>query len=105
MNDKPPNLSDIHDLKEGEMPPQNLRDFLNSIAYALDEILNGKGVVQNKSMRKNGFVLLTFPYEDDSGRCNYISNGARREDIMRMFRMQIETFEQQIEAEKGNGKG
>jgi hypothetical protein len=98
-------LSKIHDLKEGEQPPQNLREFLNSIAYALDEILNGKGVVQNKEMRKNGFVLLTFPYNDNSGRCNYISNGAAREDIVRMFKMQIDIFEKQIEAEKGNGQG
>jgi hypothetical protein len=98
-------LSKIHDLEPDEKPPENLRDFLNSIAYALDEILNGKGVVQNKSMRKNGFVLLTFPYGDDSGRCNYISNGAAREDIVRMFKTQIGIFEKQIEEEKGNGKG
>lgn len=104
MTDKAKDIP-LHDLAPGEKPPENLRDFLNSIAYALDEILNGKGVVQNKSMRKNGFVLLTFPYNDDSGRCNYISNGAARADIMKMFKSQIDIFEKQIEAEKGNGKG
>jgi hypothetical protein len=35
-----------------------------------------------------------FPFGDRSGRCNYISNGAERDDIVRMFKEQIKRFEE-----------
>jgi hypothetical protein len=70
-----------------------MEEALNSIAYALDQILNGKDVRETKQ-RKNGFVLLIFPYNDDTGRCNYVSNGANRDDIIKMFKAQIKHFEE-----------
>ena len=75
-------------------PPQSVADFLNALARSLDEILNGKGVLTDKSKRKNGFILLIFPYNEHEGRCNYVSNGARREDVIKMFETQIERFKE-----------
>jgi hypothetical protein len=75
-----------------------MKDAMDAIAMSLDQILNGnlKG-----EPRKSGFVLLLFPYEDKSGLCNYVSNGADRHDIVRMFKKQIEIFEEQFDQ---NGK-
>jgi hypothetical protein len=72
---------------------------MTAIAQGLDSVLNGdlKG-----NDRKTGFVLLVFPFGDDSGRCNYISNGADRKDIVIMLKEQIARFEGQAEA-KGTG--
>ena len=70
----------------------SMRDAMNNIAVALDRILNGERI-DLSGERKNGFVLLIFPFGDQSGRCNYISNGADRDDIVRMFKEQIRQFE------------
>jgi hypothetical protein len=43
--------------------------------------------------RSVGFVLLMFPFGEKEGRCNYISNGAGRKDIVTLFREQIRRFE------------
>jgi len=43
--------------------------------------------------KKIGIVMLVFPYGDDSGRSNYISNGASREDMIKMFRELADRFE------------
>lgn len=64
------------------------RAQMQAIAEALDEILNGKG-----QKRKTGFVLLVFPFHDHGGRCNYISNGADRKDIVSLLREQAARFE------------
>ena len=75
-------------------------DLMNSVAFALDQILNGNDVMQNPSKRRNGFVLLVFPFGEKQGRCNYISNGADRDDIIKLFREQIKRFEEQTEKPK-----
>jgi hypothetical protein len=71
------------------------REKMVAIAQSLDEVFNGEGV-KGKD-RKVGFVLLVFPFRDDSGRCNYISNGADRRDIVTMMKEQIKRFEGQPE--------
>ena len=65
-----------------------------AIAAAIDEMFNGdvKGPA-----RQTGFVLLVFPFGEGEGRCNYISNGADRKDIVTMFKEQIKRFEGQPE--------
>lgn len=73
-------------LGDGPIEPGYVRQ-MNDIAYALDQAFNGD------VDRKTGFVLLVFPFGDESGRCNYISNGADRRDIVRLFREQIARFE------------
>lgn len=74
----------------------SLLDVMNSLAAGVDTILNGKDALVDKTKRKNGFVLLVFPFEGFDGRCNYISNGADREDIVTLFKEQIKRFEEQI---------
>ena len=79
----------------GDQPIEmSFRDAMNNIAAGLDQVLNGKRI-DDSGERKNGFVLLVFPFGDKSGRCNYISNGADRDDIVRMFKEQIKQFEAQ----------
>lgn len=70
------------------------RGDMNAVAVALDEIFNGDA---RGSDRKTGFVLLVFPFGSVDGRCNYISNGADRRDIVVMMKEQIKRFEGQPE--------
>ena len=75
----------------GDAPiDKRYRKKMNAIAAGLDNILNG---TDKGAERKIGFVLLVFPYGDNTGRCNYISNGADRKDIVTMMKEQIKRFE------------
>lgn len=77
----------------GDAPIEaRFRDQMQSVAAGLDEIFNGTARGRDK---KVGFVLLVFPYGESSGRCNYISNGADRRDIVTMLKEQIARFEGQ----------
>ena len=78
-------------LGDGPIEPGYVRE-MQAIAGALDDMFNGEDRGQ---ARKTGFVLLVFPFGDNSGRCNYISNGADRKDIVKLFREQIARFEEQ----------
>jgi hypothetical protein len=82
-------------LGDGPIEPK-YREQMASIARALDEIFNGKATGKD---RETGFVLLVFPFGEAKGRCNYISNGADRRDIVTMFKEQIARFEGQPEIE------
>jgi hypothetical protein len=72
---------------------------MNQVARGLDKIFNGE---KRGHDRKVGFVLLVFEYNDHSGRCNYISNGADRRDVVTLMKEQIKRFEGQPEVE-GHG--
>jgi hypothetical protein len=85
-------------LGDGPIDPR-FREQMNATAQALDEIFNGKA---RGADRKVGFVLLVFPFGNQDGRCNYISNGADRRDIVTMFKEQIARFEGMPEVE-GHG--
>jgi hypothetical protein len=77
----------------GDAPIQaEYRDMMQGIATALDQVFNGSA---KGADRKVGFVLLVFEYGDQEGRCNYISNGADRKDIVTMMKEQIKRFEGQ----------
>jgi hypothetical protein len=66
---------------------------MNALAQAIDRLFNGDA---KGSEHKTGFVLLVFPFgEDVEGRCNYISNGANRDDVVTLFKEQIKRFEGQ----------
>jgi hypothetical protein len=67
---------------------------MNAVAALLDEMFNGDA---RGSDRKVGFVLLQFPFGSTDGRCNFISNGADRKDIVTLFREMIARFEGQPE--------
>lgn len=63
---------------------------MNQVARLLDEVFNGHAQGKNRS---TGFVLLVFPFGESGGRCNYISNGADRGDIVKLLREQADRFE------------
>jgi hypothetical protein len=81
----------------GDAPIEaDYREKMTAVAQAIDELFNdgAKG-----ADRKTGFVLLVFPFGEGEGRCNYISNGASRRDIVAMMKEQIKRFEGQPEME------
>jgi hypothetical protein len=83
-----------HTLGDGPISAE-YHDRMNAIARALDQMFNGD--VRGPE-RKVGFVLLQFPYGDaDGARCNFISNGADRKDIVVLFKEMIARFEGQPE--------
>lgn len=68
--------------------------LMNELAKRLDDLFNNG--VKGKD-RETGFVLLVFPFGDTEGRCNFISNGADRRDIVALFKEMIARFEGQPE--------
>lgn len=80
----------------GDAPIQEqYRQNMLAIAEALDETFNGE---KRGKERETGFVLLVFPFGDDDGsRCNFISNGADRRDVVTLFKEMIARFEGQPE--------
>jgi len=79
------------ELGDGPIQPEFLK-LMNDLARYLDFKFNGTATGDAK---KNGFILLLFPFGGD-GRCNYISN-ANREDVVIMLKEQIKRFEGQPE--------
>lgn len=71
---------------------QEYRDMMTSVVGLLDRLFNGNA---KGKARQTGFVLLVFPFGEKEGRCNYISNGANREDMKVLLREQLARFEGQ----------
>jgi hypothetical protein len=82
-----------HSLGDAPIEPK-FHEHMNAVARGLDTIFNGDDKGKD---RKVGFVLLVFPFDGHDGRCNYISNGADRRDIVTLMREQIARFEGQPE--------
>jgi hypothetical protein len=80
-----------HTLGDGPIEPE-FRAVMNDMARAIDRVLNG---ADPGRARENGYVLLTFKFGDHPGRCNFISNGADRADIVVLFKELIARFEGQ----------
>jgi len=80
---------DENRIGDGPVEDEYLK-VMEALARATDKVLNGdaRGVD-----RENGFVLLGHK----EGRCNYISNGVNRQDIVVMMKEQIARFEGQPE--------
>lgn len=78
----------------GDGPIQaEYRAKMEAVARTLDEFFNEE---KRGKDRTTGFVLLVFPFGDDpKGRCNFISNGADRKDIVALFKEMIARFEGQ----------
>lgn len=73
------------------------KDYLekmNHLARALDEFFNGKA---KGAERKTGFCLMVYDFGEGPGRCNYISNGADRKDVVTLMKEMIARFEGQPE--------
>lgn len=76
----------------GDAPIEpKLHEVLNSLARGLDDVLNA-----DVKPKKNGFILLVFPFENHDGHCNYISN-ANRADVVVLLKEQLARFEGQPE--------
>lgn len=82
MSDHQLGSAPIEDRFKGEM---------QDVAAALDRFFNGE---KRGSDRDVGFVLLVFPFGEREGRCNYISNGADRRDIIKLLREQANRFDE-----------
>jgi hypothetical protein len=80
----------------GDAPiEQKYHQDMNALAGALDLMFNGDA---KGAARETGFVLMVFPFgETVTGRCNYISNGADRRDIVTLMKEMIARFEGQPE--------
>lgn len=74
---------------------QEYRDLMNAVAQGIDKIFNGNNTGADK---KTGWVLMVYPYGNaGDGRCNYISNGADRRDVVVLMKEMIARFEGQPE--------
>jgi len=82
-----------HSLGDGPIEEKHF-DTMNALAHGIDEIFNGDAKGNDRGV---GFVLMVFPYGDRTGRCNYISNGADRADIVTLMKEMIARFEGQPE--------
>lgn len=74
----------------GSQPIEDRFRALMQATAALDEVFNGD---RRGAERQVGFVLLVFPFGEKEGRCNYISNGADRADMVRLLREQANRFD------------
>lgn len=80
----------------GDQPIEpNYVSMMEMVAKAIDRIFNGD---KHGSDRDTGFILLVFPFGEKEGRCNYISNGADRRDVLKLLREQAKRFEQSLKA-------
>jgi len=85
------------------MPPQDKPELgdrpiapeyaalMNTVAETLDDMFNGENHKRGPR-RRTGFVLLVFPFDKAEG-CNFISNGANRWDIVKLFKELIARWE------------
>jgi len=64
-----------------------------AVMAAVDEMFNGDASATDKQV---GVVMLVFPYGDKTGRCNFMSNGADRNDIVTLFKEMIGRFEGRV---------
>jgi hypothetical protein len=83
----------------GDGPVQEeFYEKMKALGQVLDQTFNGKAGGPD---RKIGFVLMVFPFDAHNGRCNYLSNGADRSDIIALMKEMIARFEGQAEV-RGN---
>lgn len=80
--------------------------MMRTVAGALDEMFNGENAGPRAKgepdKRETGFVLLVFPFDrmetrGGDSRCNFISNGADRKDVVALFKEMVARFEGQPE--------
>lgn len=75
-----------HTLGDAPVEPQ-YAETMRALAQGVDRILNGDG-----GTKKNGFILMVFPFADHEGRCNYMSN-AQRDDVIVLLKEQLARFQ------------
>ena len=84
--------------KLGDQPIQpEFYERMNELARILDVAFNGE---KKGKARKTGFILMVYPFNNlaqGDARCNYISNGADRKDVVVLMKEMIARFEGQPE--------
>lgn len=85
--------------KLGDAPIEpKFNEAMNVAAVTLDGFFNGQTNSKVTMPRTVGFVLLVFPFGDaDGARCNFISNGADRRDVVTLMKEMIARFEGQAQ--------
>ncbi len=80
----------------GDAPIQEeYRQEMVEMARILDLVLNGGAKGKDRTA---GYVLMVYPFgEASNGRCNYISNGSDRKDVVILMKELIARFEGQPE--------
>lgn len=89
-----------HTLGDGPVQEQYKQQMI-AIVKALDETFNGDA---KGADRDTGFVLIVYSFDKlnkGDSRCNFMSNGADRKDIVTLFKEMIARFEGQPE-QKGS---
>ena len=77
----------------GDAPIQeDYRVKMNAVMKTIDEFMNGDAKGNDREV---GIVVLMFPFGSQDGRCNFISNGADRNDLVVLFKEMIARFEGQ----------
>ncbi len=71
---------------------------MRAIMKTLDDFINPGQKAPNKNI---AIVLMMFPYGEGPGRCNYMSNGVSRKDMIVLLKEQAARFEGMPEL-KGN---
>lgn len=89
----------------GPISPEFI-EMMNAAMRALDKSFNGKVGGPGRTV---GLVLLVFPYgeKDRAGpghRCNYISNGADRREMITLLREQAQHFEDHLKEIEGDAE-
>jgi len=83
-----------HELGDGPIE-EKYAARMEALARGIDEILNGDARGPD---RPTGFVLMVYAFagfENGDSRCNYISNGADRRDVVILMKEMIARFEGQ----------
>ena len=84
-------MRDKHSL--GDRPIESAyRRKMDAVARAVDSFFNGPPSPDR--VKRVGFILMVFPLESGSGRCNYVSN-ADRADVIVLLKEQLARFEGQ----------
>jgi hypothetical protein len=83
----------LHQLGDGPVEAR-FREQMASLGRGLDAVFNGPKTGTDRDV---GFVLMVFPLGDAEGRCNYISNGLDRHDVLNLLKAQAALFEAQFE--------
>jgi hypothetical protein len=83
----------MNKLGDAPIEPEYI-EKMTAIVSSIDMIFNGEA---RGNDRKVGFVLMVFPFNDTAGRCNFISNGANRDDVVTLMKEMIARFEGQPE--------
>ena len=78
-----------HQYGDGPIAPE-YREKMIAVIKTVDEFVNDN---KRGKDREIGIVVLMFPFGDGPGRCNFMSNGVARQDLVALMKEMIARFE------------